>query len=269
MVVLIYTHRGAFPEFATTTENTIMAKKKTETPSAPSAPLTLAPAPTVDTKTPSASTYSRTAADNAKVSMFIDSAKRYDRQTHEFANACAAMYKHDLHNNEGVKNFGDWCSVQFKAAGITNIDGGRAYQLAKIGEFLADNSNAPELLALSSNALLAMSRRAADITKATGLTPVEAAKALPEFMAAQKIGNSLSAVNAMADHGMAGDNRDAETKAADALTEWTYGIAAQIVARGKTEDERCALIAAIEKEVETQARASALAKKTRNNSKRN
>lgn len=246
-----------------------MTKKKTAPASAPSAPapLTLVPAPAPTT--PSATTYSRTAEDTAKVSMFIDSAKRYDRQTHEFATACAKMYKHDLHNSEGVKNFGDWCSVQFKGAGITNIDGGRAYQLAKIGEFLNDNENAPELLALSSNALLAMSRRADDIKKATGLTPVEAAKALPAFMTEQKIGNSLSAVNALADHGLAGDKRSTEEKTADTLSEWIFGIAAQIVARGKTEEARCELIAAIEKEVETQARAAALAKKTRNNSKRN
>lgn len=241
--------------------------KKTATSSAPSAP---APAPiAITTAAPSATAYTRNAEDIAKVSAFIDSAKKFDRQTHEFATACARMYAHDLHNSEGVKNFGDWCSVQFKSAGITNIDGGRAYQLAKIGEFLADNSNAPELLALSSNALLAMSRRAADITKATGMTPVEAAKALPEFMAAQKIGNSLSAVNALADHGLAGDKRTAETKSADALIEWTFGIAAQIVARGKTEEARCELIAEIEKEVESQARAAELTRKTRNNSKRN
>ena len=243
--------------------------KKPATSSAPSAPLTIVPAPITTAAPSAATTYSRTAADNAKVTMFIDSAKRYDRQTHEFATACATMYAHDLHNNKGVKNFGDWCSVQFKGAGITNIDGGRAYQLAKIGEFLNANANAPELLALSSNALLAMSRRAADITKATGLTPVEAAKALPAFMAEQKIGNSLSAVNALADHGIAGDKRTAETKSADALIEWVFGMAAQIVARGKTEEARCELIAAIEKEVESQARAADLTRKTRNNSKRN
>lgn len=238
-----------------------MAKKHAPS-SAPSAPLTIVPAPAT---TPSAATtYTRNEADIAKVSMFIDSAKRYDKQTHEFATACATMYKHDLHNSEGVKNFGDWCSLQFKAAGIVNIDGGRAYQLAKIGEFLSVHSNAPELLALSSNALLAMSRRAGDIAKATGMNPVEAAAALPAFMAKQNIGNSLSAVNALADHGLKGDSRSAEVKAADSMVEWIFGIAASIVAKGKTEEDRIELIAAIEKEVESQAKAADLARKTRN-----
>jgi hypothetical protein len=127
------------------------------------------------------------------------------------------MMRCDLHTREGFENFGTWCSVQFKAANIRTIEARRAYQLAQIGELLYTNGNAPELAALPSRALLTMAQNANAVEDHGGAVTV--AQMLPDFMKAQKIGDTAAALSELLEYGPTGDPRDRETRKADATTE--------------------------------------------------
>jgi hypothetical protein len=219
------------------------ATKRTPAPAAPlpatapskSAPPKSAPvkAPTITGTTETA--YTRTAKDTAAVTTFIDCARQYDKQTHGFAVACARMMAEDLHNREGIENFGVWCSIEFGRHGI-GLEGRNAYRLAQVGKLLAEFNNAPALLALPSRALTGLVQNRERL-ETQGLDLAEVAETLPTFMKEQKIGNALDAVTALATFGVEGDQRSPELRRADERATRRASLVEQIANFIKSEAE--------------------------------